>query len=712
MSTGTWQPGFLYIPGSLVRPRTAPPVVQSAPTNADFEAGASGWSLPAGYTIGQHGHAFNGTWSLEADNTAAVGFTNNNLVPVKPGQTIRATAMVNHGDSGSGDAGGAVIIAWFSAAMAFISSSDGNQIRKGSTDVWYASNVTGVAPPGAAFAAIGGFMYTTNDPIWMDQFSWDYTYAETPAGLIYKAVQAASGFSGSAEPTWPTVVGNTVVDNDVTWEAVLTSRVVYEAHPILKSDTTEPDFPLEIGGTVVDGTILWEATSRQITDTRCPHSKYVITGASKIFAGDKDIIPFCATNNPLDWSTPDDAGFLPFGLQKFGGSPVLGLGLYRSNLVAFNEQGAQMWQIDEDPQNMALLDAVPVGCRYHRTIQPVSNDLGFLTDVGIRNFGIAAASTNLQAGDFAKPLDPLVKASIATGIEPIGVYYPGTGQYLVFFGADAYVLTFNGTGARAVSRSRYQFAGPIDDWTMLDGVLYLRSGDKVWRLDEEALQDDVQPTLMDESDWSYSPPTAVWTGSLWELDMGLENVANISYSGASLPSSLRFAWEIVDASHGNSSFFYRFAVDAMYSSVVLGAAPGSGLIDLETPEGATHFDFFVSRQFGGTDGLVTIAPFAPAGEDFEGYIAWQYLDLAAFGDDVMMHGFDLVGEGEVAVSFGWNQSNEAHATTPYTVQAETLNGMPIAMPIKAPSVQMRLTFAANQHWKWQAARIYDSPVNT
>lgn len=39
----------------------------------------------------------------------------------------------------------------------------------------------------------------------------------TPNGLVYAT--GAAGTSDSAEPTWPTAIGGTVVDNDITWTA-------------------------------------------------------------------------------------------------------------------------------------------------------------------------------------------------------------------------------------------------------------------------------------------------------------------------------------------------------------------------------------------------------------------------------------------------------------------------------------------------------------
>jgi hypothetical protein len=272
---------------------------------------------------------------------------------------------------------------------------------------------------------------------------------------------------------------------------VLTSRVVWEAEPILVSGGTEPEWPTLVGGTVVDNTIAWRAISRRIEDERCPQSKVVAIAASKIFAADNDIIAFSATVNPLDWSTPDDAGYIPFGLNTYGSNPVTALGLYRGNLIAFNSEAFQMWQVDQDPANMAILDAVPVSCTFPHSVQSVANDLVFCNPVGIRNINIAGASTNLQAGQFGEAVDPLVTAKInAAEFEPLGLYYPARGQYWLLFGPEAFVLTINGT--KDQSWSRYVFPEEITDWTLHGDQLYLRtSTGKVWHVTEDALQDDM-----------------------------------------------------------------------------------------------------------------------------------------------------------------------------------------------------------------------------
>jgi hypothetical protein len=380
----------------------------------------------------------------------------------------------------------------------------------------------------------------------------------------------------------------------------------------MKSGDTEPTWPTDIGAAVADGNMSWVCADRRITDPKCPQSKYVAISSSKIFVGDKDIVAFCATTNPLDWSSPNDAGFLPFGLQNFGSEPVQGLNLYRSNLIAFNGLGYQMWQTDEDPTNMAILDASPVGCNFSKSIMPVNDDLVFKALVGMRNIGIAGGSANLQAGQFGKAVDPLVKTfqlQLTGDQEPRGLFYPGSGQYWCIFargatsGCDAIVLTING-GKAATSWSRYSFPYEITDWTVEDGVLVLRATDA-------GLSDDL----------------------IWQYDEG--DVAN--------PATL------VDDSGGNDI-------------------------------------------------------------DIDNLMWWQYLDLGAISLDNSLEGFDIACNGEVTVSFGYNQTDISQVTSSYTISGDTMDqqGM-VPFPVTAVSIQPRLSFTPGQQWEWQALVLHDEP---
>src|SRR5699024_8453952 len=113
----------------------------------------------------------------------------------------------------------------------------GNLVTSTSNQNWKQSTVTGTAPAGAAFArvAVYAFRNSGSDELWVDAVSWDAVITSLPDGLVFKAVQAVAGYSAATEPVWPIVAGQTVVDNEVTWEAVYASRVEWEASPILVS---------------------------------------------------------------------------------------------------------------------------------------------------------------------------------------------------------------------------------------------------------------------------------------------------------------------------------------------------------------------------------------------------------------------------------------------------------------------------------------------
>jgi|GEM_PF-1997167 len=540
MSIPIWQPGTNYAPGALVTPRSNTIVVSAQPANNSFESGLTNWTITGEYVSNvtaqanaraSSTEAFDGSQSATVTpyagttggptghgGVAFTVFTNSYMAPVTPGQVInfrlRAWHLYVPNTNATYPWSAGARIAWYDSTHAFLSYSYANAVSAGSVapsylntpgmcafpdGTWVTISGTGTAPAGAAYAAAVCVIASTGYPTqadYVDDYTWDYSHQGYPSGLSYEAVQATIGTSAATEPTWPLTAGVTVVDGSVTWEALYASQITWTASSILRSGSSQPSWPTKIGGSVVDNSIEWIATDGLITDPNCPQSKVVAIASAKVFAADDDIIRFSATANAADWSSSQDAGFIPFGLQTYGNEDCSALGLYRSNLVAFNSLGYQMWQVDPDPNNIAILDAEPVGCGYPKTVQPVNNDLVFLSPGGVRNIGTAGASGNLQAGQFGKNVDPIVKALIkqlaANGYEPRSLFNPGTGQYWLLVGPTAIVLTIN--GSKAMSWSRYVFPDTITDYTVMDGVLYLRASDLVWELSEDALYDDVQQT--------------------------------------------------------------------------------------------------------------------------------------------------------------------------------------------------------------------------
>lgn len=442
MAVPVWNPGTLYQPGDIVQPITAPAATAAQVENGDFAAGNVNWDFTGGAEfVTTGGYSGNGNCvRMPGSVPEGLALNKTKLVVPSTGSTFEATAMIQQGASIAGATRGWVEVRWYDSSDLLILSERGNVVSDGSGGAWHQSKLTATRPAGAAYARAGIALFSVADhthAIFGDNLSVSGTFAGLPDGLVYKAVQPESGFSASDEPAWPPILGQQVIDNDVIWEAVASTRVTWEASPLYVSGSVEPDWPTDIGGFVRDGTIDWKAVSRRVEDPNCPNSKIVVIAASKVFAGDDDIVRYSATVNPLDWTTPDDAGYLPTGLQNYGANPVAAMGLYRSNLVVFNSEAFQLWQVDEDPASMALIDALPLGSTQHRSIAPVANDLFFASSQGIRSIGIAASSTNYQAGDVGMPIDPLVEPIMrlmkGSGVQALGLYYPSAGQYWLSF---------------------------------------------------------------------------------------------------------------------------------------------------------------------------------------------------------------------------------------------------------------------------------------
>ncbi len=471
MAAPVWQPGTLYIPGDLVQPITQPPPNNPQVVNGDFSAGNTGWTFSGDGVYSPSGGYGGGGPSmiLPGDKPDGLGINNTMLVVPVGGQLV-ATSMINQGASSAGKTAGWTEIRWFDSLNTLLQTDKGNVVDSGSGGAWHQSKVTSTAPASAAYAKAAIHLTSVADhdkPIWGDNLAVSGASAGLPDGLVYKAVQAESGTSGSSEPAWPGILGQQVIDNEVIWEAVTTSRVTWTASPRYVSGATEPAWPTDIGSMVQDGTINWKAVSRRVDDPKCPQSKVVAIVSSKVFAADKDIVRFSATANPLDWSTADDAGYLPTGLQQANANDIAVLAPYRANLAPMNASSFQNWQVDPDPASMALLDQMDsIGSVWQKAAMPVANDLFYLAALGVRTVGIANAAENLAAGDVGAPIDPLVQAAIASAEagkpEPLAIYYPSAGQYwLAFAGLDFHGPTVAGNAPDSQKNEPYSYAYTI-----------------------------------------------------------------------------------------------------------------------------------------------------------------------------------------------------------------------------------------------------------
>jgi hypothetical protein len=325
---------------------------------------------------------------------------------------------------------------------------------------------------------------------------------------------AGDARTGITEPNWNTVIGGTTTDDQVTWTTRQPTIITWTARDLYKTGATEPSggtpWSTVLGGTTDNGSIRFTTRTPAITDSKCPNSPIVFAQSSKIFSPQDDVVRYSATNKPRDWSTQDDAGFLPTGLQSPASSEVTNLDEYHARLVVQTESDLQIWTTDPDPAEMSLFDKFPgLGTIYSRASSPSAGDLYFLTKVGVRSLTVAASSSSIAAGgDVGIGIDSLVQAKLAGPDEPIGFYYPGQGQYWLCFGNEAFVLSHSRPG-KAGAWSRYVFPFAITDATTLDGDLYLRvEDDYILRVAEGVY---LEPSPDAAPPWSEAVfPVTVW----------------------------------------------------------------------------------------------------------------------------------------------------------------------------------------------------------
>lgn len=96
------------------------------------------------------------------------------------------------------------------------------------------------------------------------------------------------------------------------------------------------------------------------------------------------------------------------------------------------------------------------------------------------------------------------------------------------------------------------------------------------------------------------------------------------------------------------------------------------------------------------------------GTDFDSVIQFPHLDLGALGREKQLVGLDIVSTAPLglAISVGYDQRDLTKRTTPYTIDADTLPGQLIPIPVSGPSFDLKIAFVPNQLWEFEAACLY------
>ena len=317
-------------------------------------------------------------------------------------------------------------------------------------------------------------------------------YADVFNGYIYTAVEYNNGDirhhyidSDASLTAW---TASTVTALNALRRPTAANGYRYQATTAGTTAGTEPTWPTTIGSTVTDGTVVWTCRGTEVYDANCPHTASLVKKASKLFAIDDDVVRFCATGAPKDWTTSSDAGFLGVGIQQTGATNPSAVGEYGGNLVVFFKDSAQVWTVDPDPSKMTFVQSLAVGCPYPNGAANMAGDVFFASFDGVRSITTQSTTGNLIDVDVGSPIDSVLKPELTVSANVRAFYFRGGGQYWLMKGAKAWVYSFSRT-SKISAWSYYEFPYAITDVTEMDGDLYFRAGDSVYKLDETAYSD-------------------------------------------------------------------------------------------------------------------------------------------------------------------------------------------------------------------------------
>ena len=189
---------------------------------------------------------------------------------------------------------------------------------------------------------------------------------------------------------------------------------------------------------------------------------------------------------PRDWTTPDDAGFISVLDHALGDRSLNGLGVYNDRLAVIFADSVQLWQTAINPADISFLRALGgPGTEAVGSVVNVRGDLFYFTRGGFRSLqtetvtGQQNERDDIGAAVYDLTLD-------LDGALARAVWSQRLGCYLCAFGEQVFVYR-NSPNAKVTEWTVWDFPGtPVDYILEFSGELYIRSGDAVYQLMQDA----------------------------------------------------------------------------------------------------------------------------------------------------------------------------------------------------------------------------------
>lgn len=239
----------------------------------------------------------------------------------------------------------------------------------------------------------------------------------------------------------------------------------------------------------------------------------VVKLQGKLLAVDRDtgIVRFCSTvQGPSAWDerdAPADAGFISPLEHALSDPSPKGLTTYQGRLLVVYEQAMQVWEMDPDPANHVFVAAYNgPGTQLFGSLSSVVGDVFYFSEGGFRSMATQTVTGELRQGDVGAPIEDLTRAF--HDVDPSRVrslWSQARSQYLCAFNSDtadeSTVFAFTRVAdTRIQGWTRWELPYAVDYMAELDGALYVRSGDTVYRLREGYATDDAPDGSASEVD--------------------------------------------------------------------------------------------------------------------------------------------------------------------------------------------------------------------
>lgn len=280
--------------------------------------------------------------------------------------------------------------------------------------------------------------------------------------------------------------------------------------------------------------------STVVVDVNCPQTISVTKAASRIFATAGEVVRYCAAGNPRDWTTADDAGFLPAALQQDTKSGCTAVGTFEDALVVFFDESAQVWDVAVDPTANALrkrikgvgIDDAPL------STAGFAKDLVFMSPYGVRSMTVTENTDRIDDTDVGVAIDTLVVPDIAVSaaiegrVQTFGVWIPQLGQYWLVLDrgitSKVWAYTFS-RSSKIACWSEYTFPVHITGIATLAGKVYLRSEDALYEVAADQHTDDGELINLEVQMAFQNAKTPGVDKQFYGGDFVFEGTAEVSY---------------------------------------------------------------------------------------------------------------------------------------------------------------------------------------